>query len=125
MASVKLRAIWFNRVADPTDFLALRFVTGFSRSPEKPGEIRRGAGGRVRLFTRAGWAVSWSLSFQAVAPQQKRWLEDHAGELLCVRDDRGHKVFGSYLSVDVEEHRYNHEADVSLTFTELTHSEAV
>lgn len=125
MASVTLKAIWFNRVADPADFLALRYVSGFDRAPEKPGNFRRGAGGRVRLFTRAGRELSWSLSFKAVSLAQKEWLEAHAGELLCIRDDRGGKFFGSYLGVGVGEHRYNHEADVSLEVTEISFSEAV
>lgn len=125
MAAVQLKAVWFNVVADPSDSLALRHVTGFSRVPEKPGEIVRGAGGRVRFIRQAGRSVEWSLGFKVLTPAQKQWLEDRIGELMCFRDDRGHKIFGVYQSVDVTERLYNHEGDVSLSVTELTYSEAV
>ncbi|HEY9249255.1 MAG TPA: hypothetical protein VIO38_08995 [Rariglobus sp.] len=123
---VDIRAVVFNDVADPSDRLALVYVRQFQKSPEVSGEFRRGAGGRVRLFTRAGRAVSWSLAFGSVTREQSAWLDAHQGRLLCVRDDRGGKLFGSFLASPGQERTWSKDADsVSLDFTELTFSESV
>lgn len=124
-SAVNLRAIWFNPVTDPADYLALRFVTGFSRAVETPGRVARGAGGRVRVIRQAGRAVQWGLGFKALTRAQVGWLDARTGQVVCVRDDRGQKVFGTWLSMNVEERLYNKECDVTLTFTEVTYSEAV
>ena len=126
MARVDLGAIFLNDMADPSDFLRLVYVRSFSKKHGAVGEVRRFAGGRTRLIRRAGRDVSWQLTFGTTTPDQKAWLVEHAGRLLCIRDDRGGKVFGTYLSVPWDERTWSMDAEnVQLDFVELTHSEEV
>lgn len=127
MARVNLPGLFFNAVADPADRLAVLHAGDLSRAVEAPGRVVRGAGGRVRVVRRAGAAREWSLRLDFLSREQVRWLESHVGELLCVRDVRGNKVFGVYLGVQVDDVPMPDglPADVSLTVTEITHSEAV
>ena len=53
------------------------------------------------------------------------WLEDHTGETVLVRDDRGRKFYGSYFQPATAEHPYNTEGDVTVSFTEVSFDEAV
>ncbi|QDC24799.1 hypothetical protein FE374_09395 [Georgenia yuyongxinii] len=118
--------LMFNVVADPSDRLGVDTIDGFSRLEEAPGRFVRGAGGRVRVMRRAGANRSWSLGLPALTQEQTRWLEDRVGVLLCVRDNRGHKMFGTYMGTQVDEIPSTDKiADVSLTVTEVSWSEAV
>jgi hypothetical protein len=114
-----------NAVEDPSNYVTFRFLTQFSRQQTKPGRIQRMAGGRTRVIRQAGMSRSWDLGFKYVTPEQKEWLEDHSGVVMCVRDDRGHKMFGTYLGVDVSEWMYNHQGEASLMFQEVSFSEHV
>lgn len=126
MASVRLGAIWLNDTDDPADGLALVYVRSFQKQADKPARVVRGAAGRRRVFTRAGVDRSWSLTFGSVTRTQRAWLEGHLGRVLCIRDDRGGKMFGAYVSLPGVERTWSKDADqVSVEFQELTYSEAV
>ena len=125
MASVDLTTLWLNVVADPADYQWFPFMAALSRAKTKPGRTVALAGGRVRAIRQAGQAVEWEMDLPHCTPQQTAWLEQHAGDLLCARDDRGHKVFGVIWTVPVSEHSYNDDGDVSVTLSEITFSEAV
>ena len=123
MTSVVLSAIWLNVAANPSDRLELEYVGSFSRAAEKPARVNILAGGRRRVVRTAGVARDWSVSFPSCTPEQIEWLEDRIGQTMCVRDDRGHKVFVVFLGVPVGEHTYNHDGDVSLSLQEISFSE--
>lgn len=126
MASITIPGVRLNLVSNPADGLEVVQAGEFSRPVEIPGTVVRGAGGRVRVLRRAGVAREWSLVLPMLTQQQVRWLEDRAGQLVVVRHRRGHKLFGTYLSIDISEQVTSDElASVSLKVTELTFSEAV
>ena len=126
MAQVNLRGVFFNVAADPADRLAVMEGGDLARVREAPGRVVRGAGGRVRVIRRAGTAQSWSLSLPGVTGAAAVWLEDHVGQLVCVRDVRGHKVFGVFLAVDMGDVPGPDElVEVSLAVSEVSYSEAV
>lgn len=126
MAAITIPGFMINVVADPSDRLAVVEAGDFKRPTETPGRVVRGAGGRTRTVRRAGVARQWDLSFPLLTPAQVRWLEDRTGELVCVRHRRGHKMFGSFLRVEVTDvPSVGDLADVAFTVTELTFSEAV
>lgn len=126
MASVVIPGFIINRVVDPSDWLALVEVGDFKRPTEVPGRVVRGAGGRTRVIRRAGVGREWQLSFPLLTSAQVGWLEDRVGELVCVRHRRGHRMFGSFMGVDVTEVPGPDDlADVAFTVTEVTYSEAV
>lgn len=125
MATVTLGTVWLNLAADPTVYLSLPTMSSLSITTGQDGEVRRMANGRLRLIRRAGQARSASVDIDGATRTEVDWLEEHVGDLLCVRDDRGRKFFGVYMSVDADEIRANDYANVSLALTEVTHSEAV
>lgn len=125
MSAVELCAIWLNMADDPSDRMDFEFVGSFSRDVESPARVETLAGGRRRVIRRAGLTRGWSVSLTACTREQIGWLEDRVGQTVCARDDRGHKVFGVFVSVPVSEHLYNEEGDVALSLTEITYSEAV
>lgn len=125
MATVTLGTVWLNLVSDPSVSLTLPTMASLSIATGQDGEVRRLANGRLRLVKRAGQARSASVDIEGATRTEVEWLEDHVGDLLCVRDDRGRKFFGAYMGVEADEVRANDYANVSLVLTEVTHSEAV
>ncbi|HLR96139.1 MAG TPA: hypothetical protein VK053_16580 [Jiangellaceae bacterium] len=122
MASVRLKAIWLNDADNPADALALNLVRSFRKVPAtRLGQVRRNAAGLTRLVTRPGREVSWMLVFGTTTPVEKQWIEDHAGEVLCVRDNRGGKFFAAYLAPSWDERTWSHDADnVTLELVEIS-----
>lgn len=125
MASVVLGTVWLNVAADPSDHVRFPLMSGLSRETGMEGRVDRLAGGRLRSIKRAGKARTWTLTLPACDPGQKAWLEQHIGVLVCARDDRGHKVFGEFFAVPVDELSWDEAGDVAVTLHEVTFSEAV
>jgi hypothetical protein len=84
------------------------------------------AGGRERLVTTAGSPQSYGWKMSRVDRAQIDWLEDHVGRVLCVRDDRGRKFYGTYLSSPIDEANWSKtRGAVDLSLRSVTHTEAV
>ncbi|GEP38894.1 hypothetical protein NPS01_25570 [Nocardioides psychrotolerans] len=120
-------AIWFNLAANPAD------LCSFRKADEKIGitidtrtEVRQLA--NRRRIVRRGVAAytSIDLSLPHCEPAQIEWLRDHAGQLVCVRDHVGTKVYVVYAQLPREVlTRVRDWADVKLSLDEITHTEAV
>lgn len=83
------------------------------------------ANGRLRSVTRTGRTRSAQVDVENATRAELGWLEEHVGQLVCVRDDRGRKMFAVYYDVPVEEMLGQPGyGGVSLSLTEVTHSEA-
>lgn len=125
--TLDLIAIWFNLASNPAD------LCSFRKADEKIGittdtrtEVRQLAN-RRRIVRRGTKAYdTFSLSLTHCEPQQIEWLRDHAGQLVCVRDHVGSKVYVVYAQLPREVlTRVRDWADVKLTLDEITHTEAV
>jgi hypothetical protein len=125
MTAVNLKTVWLNLASDPSSSVSPTTMASLSVDKVAPGEVRTLANGRRRVIRRAGTARSATVSVDAATRAEIEWLEDHVGEVVCVRDDRGRKFFGAYLSVGVDEIRGNNYGNVSIALTEVTYSEAV
>lgn len=126
MASVDLLSgVWLNDATDPPDMMMWRVLREFTRVKEAPARFVPLAGGRVRMIRQQGRTVEWSLRLQHVDRSGVEWLEGHVGRVVCIRDNRGSKVFGAYTDVDVDEAVYGGRAHVSFTLVEVSWSEAV
>ena len=91
------------------------------------GEIRSYAGGRNRVITSANTTATFPLTLQLVNDDELELLTLWRGRVLLLRDGQGRRVFGTFLSLDVDDYwdPTGPLHNVSLTFTELTYSEAV
>src|SRR5690348_4546457 len=98
-STVALDAIWFNLASDPTDSLALKVVTQLQPSTSQAGEVRPMASGGLRLVLQASRPRGYNVGVTLASRDQIDWLEAHVGQVLCVRDDRGRKFFGTYLDM--------------------------
>ena len=123
--AVTLGTAWLNDAATPSDAISLPYMTSLQVTPAQTGEARRYAGGRLRAVSVLGKATAASLSAVAVTRAQVTWLEAHIGRTICLRDDRGRRLFAVYWEVPVDEHAYNLEADISLDLSQVTVVEAV
>jgi hypothetical protein len=126
MATVQLRTLWLNLASDPSQAMSFPYMSALTWSKEQPGEVRRYANGRTRIIRRAGQTRTAEVTLTGCNREQIDWLEEHVGDLVCVRDDRGRKVFGAYLIVPVAEAQHRRDrGDVSLSLAEVSFSEAV
>lgn len=125
MASIDLTTVWINDWSSVADVQSFPLMSRLSVETSTPGKVQTYANGRLRYIGSPTRSRSWSIDLQACTRDQVSWLEDHAGRIVCARDDRGRKVFGVFVSVPADEHQYDDETDVSLSLAEVTVSEAV
>lgn len=121
-----LRTVWLNVASNQQDRMSFPNMSALSVAKVKPGEVRRMVGGRDRLFTHEGMQRAVSATFPGCTREQVDWLEDHVGDLLCVRDDRGRKLYAAYSQVEVDElSTTTAYAHCSVALGEVTHTEVV
>jgi hypothetical protein len=120
MTSISLTGVWLSPVSDPTDVLTLNRGVSVSDSAGVRGDFRPYAGGRVRLISRAGSVKSVQVSVMHADRTTREALDALTGVPLMLRDGRGRLVFGSYLSLEVEEQQGLPYCDLSFTLTEIT-----
>lgn len=125
MASVALYELWVHAGDDLADYVTSDGFLAESSSTSSRAEIRTYAGGVERLVTRPGTPRTLDVSMPQVARDVIAWLEDHAGQVVMVRDPRGRLVWGMYSRVAVSEEAGPVLPDVSFTLRSVTYSEAV
>lgn len=125
MPAVQLDTVWMNDAANPADVIRLRATSGLKRQAMIDGRVQVVAGGGRRVVRRAGLSRTWELALPWASRAQVDWLEAHQGRTVTCRDHRGHKVHGVYLDVPVDENGVTQDGAVTLTLTEVTHTEAV
>jgi hypothetical protein len=126
MTTMVYGAVWINLASALTDVQSFSNTTMLKVTTEQDGSVRRLANGRLRAVLGATEPRTWELQFELCSRTQITWLQDRVGQLVCVRDDRGRKVYGTYFAVPVNETIARSEyGDVTITVQETTHSEAV
>lgn len=125
MVHINLHTLWVNRVADPSVRQVFPYMSALTVTTNHSGEVRRYASGRLRAVQLAGRTRTVSATLPACTREQVLWLERYQGESVCLRDDRGRKLWGVYFALPVVEHQYNEEADVTLEFSEVSVVEGV
>lgn len=126
MASVDLGCVFLNLASDPSDFQSFPLMSSLKVSTTQPGEVRKMANGRLRMVRQAGKPRTLSVDLPHCTRAQLDWLEEHVGDLMCVRDDRGRKFYAVYLTTDVDETPYDtDDGGTSLSMSEVSFSEAV
>lgn len=126
MVVCTLRTLWLTLASDPTQSRSFTYMTGLSSTPTVQVSTRLYAGGNYRQVTMKGRQSGLPVTLTACTAEDRQVIEfDWLGKLLCVRDDRGRKFYGSYGQPQIAEHPYNGECDITVTFVETTVSEAV
>ena len=123
--SVTLSTVWINLASTLSNYQSFPLMSALEVDTNQPGEVRTYAGGRLRLVTTAGVARTATLTLPECSRDQINWLQSVVGLTVLVRDDRGRKIWGTFLSPKVSENQYNTTGDVTLTIIEITYVEAV
>lgn len=124
MVSVELPGVVLTVADDPNDRLVLPRWVVPTRTPAVKVD-KQLAVGRVRSIVGAvPVPQTWAITVEPCSAAARRWLEDHRGVLVCVRDMDGNKMFGDYDAVPSSRMKVRwNEWTVSLTITETTHTE--
>ncbi len=126
MTIINLRTVWLNDASNLDDKISLPSMSALEVATTAEGSVRQYASGRRRVITRGQAGKTASLSVVGADRATVTWLENHVGELLCVRDDRGRKFYGVYFAVGVAEHGPSKVyGNLSLEIQQVTFSEAV
>ena len=125
MATAKLGALWFNSGVDGADRLSLMNTGQLTRSPSVQGSTSRLAGGRLRSIAQEGRATQWDVSSPYCTRAEQKWLAEHVGQLVWLRDAWGNKVLGVYYAVAFSQTMINDRADIALKLEEVTDTAVV
>ena len=121
---VRLSTVWLNDLGNVSDYIVFENLAAMTVNKAVTGDVRRLAGGRRRLVRRKGKAYTHTLTLDHCDAGQRAWLDAHVGQVICIRDDRGRKVFGVYAQSDVTEHKYSDElGTVQIAVREVFHAE--
>ena len=124
--SVTLRTVWLNLATDLSDYVSFPAMSALSVDPVQPGQVQRLAGGRLRLTLRTGLGQTTQATLPFCDRTQVAWVEGHIGQVVCIRDDRGRKSYGTYLAPEIDEWPYSADyADVALKIEKITYTEVV
>ena len=124
-ASVTLSTVWINLASTLSNYQAFPLMSALQVDTNQPGEVRTYAGGRLRLVTTAGVARTATVTLLECSRDQINWLQSVVGQTVLVRDDRGRKIWGTFLQPKVAENQYAQTGDVTLVINEITYVEAV
>lgn len=122
---LNLDAVWLNLQSDPSQALQIATVSRRDPGLVTPGETRMYGNGRYVGLSSGGPQQQFQVTFQAVDWDTWLTLKAWAGKLLLYRDDLGNRVWGRYLNPQPTSRTSDGYTDVSITFEELTYSEAV
>lgn len=126
-----LSAIWLNTASDLSDVRSFTKVGGpLSANTKARAEVRQ-LSNRRRLIQMSGdggvdLVESLQVSLVHLDRDNVAWLKARTGVLMCLRDHVGSKFYGTWVEAPREVQP--HERDwmsVSLSFEQVTHSEAV
>jgi hypothetical protein len=122
MASLELTGVWLALLSDLDTQL---HFTKVDLEPQGavPGRYPTYAGGVVRLITRPGKRRSVPVTLRQVSREDRETLEVWQGQIMLYRDSRGRILYGSFLNLGGPDKRGSEGlADLSFTFTAITHS---
>jgi hypothetical protein len=123
-ASTTLKTVWINLASDLSQYQSFSYMSALKVQTDQPGEVRRYAGGRMRIVRRANTVARLiTCTLPQCTRAQIAWLETNVGQLMCFRDDRGRKVWAAYLSMPVDENQYNTDGNITLALSEVTHTD--
>jgi hypothetical protein len=123
MAAITLSSVWISTALTPSRSVQLA-ATSIVETPTVTGAVRGYANGRQRAITSASRPRSIALAFTLVTSADAATLASWVGQLVLLRDPFGMKVWGSYFALPRTQQNVPGVNDITMTLTEITHSEA-
>ncbi len=125
MAVVVLARVWLHTATDLSDRIEIEDVTAFPLDVSIAGREVVMASGRVRSISNPGTLRRLAVTCTAVSEAQRDDLLRRQGVMQLWRDPHGRRHWGVFRDVNVTPLPGFGQSNVALTFTEITHSEAV
>lgn len=122
MASVTLTKVWMNPVSDLSAGMAFA-SQGIVYDPVVNASTRSYAAGNYRLITAPGKQRFAKVTINFATNAQQQQIEDWQSVLLCYRDPRGKKFYGTYFDPEMAPAFVNNLWVITLTVQEVTFSE--
>ena len=121
-----LCAIWLNDAEDLADVCSFAYAgDSIAVTPSMDVDIQQLVGRRIATSSDTKIYESFDLSLRRCDADQVRYLRDHVGRLLCIRDPYGSKVYGLYKQAPREiPAGFPGLTSVKITFEPIDHSEA-
>lgn len=123
--SVDLTTVWLTYAADPTDTIRLVKLATLDEQTSINARYDLTASGRIRQVRTIGGSTLWKLGLPFNPTNQIDWLTLHLGDTICARDNRGNKIFGTYITLPQSMHFHDTSSSSSIDFTGITYTEAV
>ena len=123
MVAVSLDRVYVHLADDLSQYVAVNALV--SEVPSVQGSVRQRAGGNFQAVTRTGRGTTLAVDISLANRTQIDTLRSWTGQRVMIRDPRGRKHWGLFFSADIPEIPAVDRADVRLTLSAVTHSEAV
>lgn len=124
MPTITLTSVFIQNSLDLTTALQLQ-TSSVLETPQVAGSVRAYANGRQRVVSSSSKPRTVALTFTLVSPSDATTLASWAGQLVLVRDPFGLKMWGAFFQTPRTQQIAPNVNDVAVTFTEVTHTEAV
>lgn len=124
--TVTLSTLWLSDARDLTQVESFPYLSALGSTPTVGVTSTLYAAGNTRMLTTPGRQSNLAVTLLACTADQRQRIEfDWLGVPLVVRDDRARRFWAYYNSVQVTEHQYDDECDITLTLIEFSHTDAV
>lgn len=121
--SVTLDRVWINLAADPTQSVSAQ-STAPSDTDTIPGQVRGYANGRQRIVTSKGASRQIGRTLNQISDADLGTLRSWRGQVVCFRDARGRRLFGTYFAVSTVDYK-DGTHDAAITFVTSTYEDAL
>lgn len=128
MALLTLDTVWINaKDADGqwSDVIELASASGLDQTETSNMRVRAATGDRSVVTILPGGTSTWRLTCNLAVADEVAWLRAHRGQMLCFRDMHGEKIFGVISEVPRSPLTDGVHFGLTVTITQLDHSEAV
>lgn len=121
MATLTLYRLWINLL--DTGAAVTTYSSDRSEDEGITGDVMTFAGGRQRAILSEGTQRQYAFKLRDVTDANVAILKSWKGRAVCVRNDRGLRLFGVYFDVKIDERKTKGLYDLSMSVTEITYQE--
>lgn len=121
MATLTLSRMWINLL--DTGAAVSAYSADRSEDEGVNGDVVTFAGGRQRAILSEGTNRTYTFKLRDVVDADVATLKSWNGRSVCVRNDRGLRIFGVYFDLKIDERKTKGYYDVSMTVTQISYQE--
>lgn len=127
MARISLDTVWLtaqDKSGAWTDTIELVSASDLQQTESSNLRVRNATGDRSLATILPGATQTWRVDCKLAVSYEVEWLRDHRGQLVCVRDMLGRRIFGVYSEVSGTPYVTQTHYQTSITVTQVDYGEA-